>query len=437
MGEAKQMKVLDADIRSLVEPARVHRRVYIDEDLFQREMERLWKRAWVFVGHESQVQEPGGFLTTTLGIDPVVMVKDKRGEIHVLYNRCGHKGAKVTNKPCGKTPMFRCPYHGWSFNLDGSLNTTPHKVGYADTGFDKTDPEYHMRKVARVGNYRGFVFASQVDEGPDLETFLGDTKATIDNVLDRAPEGRVEIVGDSLRYMHDCNWKMFIENLNDGVHPMVAHASVGDACRRLISQLPEGAPLPTEAEIVFPFGSSYEFFDKMGVSVMPYGHSYMGGQSSIHQDYSDVPGYWDSMVARHGEEGARRVLAQNRHNTTIYPSFTIKDAIQAIRVARPVAVDKTLIETWHFRLIGAPEEMLHRTITYSRLINSPASMVGPDDWNCYARIQEALHSSGNEWVDLHRYLNREEMHEGNITRAPGTSDLSVRNQYQAWLDYMA
>jgi len=333
--------------------------------------------------------------------------------------------------------MFRCPYHGWSFNLDGTLNVTPHKVGYENTGFDKSDTAYHMRKVARVESYRGFVFASQVDKGVGLEEFLGDAKATIDNVLDRAPAGEIEIVGQPLLYMHDCNWKMFIENLNDGVHPMVTHASVGDACRKLIGKIPDGAPLPAEAEIVFPFGSSYQFFDDMGVSVMPYGHSYMGGRSSIHQDYSDVEGYQDAIIARHGEKKAHDVLAQNRHNTTIYPSFTIKDAIQAIRVARPISVNKTLVETWHFRLIGAPDALLHRTITYSRLINSPASMVGPDDWNCYSRMQESLQSGSSDWVDLHRYLGREEVREGDIIRAKGTSDISMRNQYKAWLDYMS
>ncbi len=228
---------------------------------------------------------------------------------------------------------------------------------------------------------------------------------------------------------------MFIENLNDAVHPMVAHASVGAACRRYMEVHEPDAP-PPEAEIIFPFGSSYEFFDKMGVTALPFGHSYMGGTSSIHSSYSDIPGYYDSLVARHGEAKARAVLSQNRHNTTVYPSFTIKDAIQAMRVVRPIAVDRTLIETYHLRLEGAPDALLHRTITYSRLINSPASMVGPDDWDCYRRIQEGLASDALDWVYLGRYLGRENEAEAG-RRAPGTSDLSARNQFRAWLDYLA
>jgi len=231
---------------------------------------------------------------------------------------------------------------------------------------------------------------------------------------------------------------MFIENLNDAVHPMVAHASVGKSARQLLASMPEGTEYPPEAQIIFPFGSAYELFDRMKVSTMPLGHSYMGGKESIHSDYSDVPGYMDSLIEGHGEDKAKSVLSQNRHNTTIYPSFTIKDAVQVIRVARPISVDKTLVQSWHFRLKGAPDELLHRTITYSRLINSPASMVGPDDWDVYKRMQECLHSDSADWVDMHRHFGRDELVDDmpGMKRAQGTSDLSVRNQYQAWVDYM-
>jgi benzoate/toluate 1,2-dioxygenase alpha subunit len=173
----------------------------------------------------------------------------------------------------------------------------------------------------------------------------------------------------------------------------------------------------------------------MGVTGLPYGHGYMGGKVSIHTAYSDIPGYWESMVKSYGETRAKEILSQNRHNTIFYPSFTAKDAIQAVRVVKPIAVDKTIIETWHFRLKGAPDEMLKRTLLYSRLINSNASMVGPDDWDCYTRMQIALKSNSKEWVDMRRGLGKEEV-TNNVRRSFGTSDLSFRNQYAAWLEYM-
>mgnify|MGYP005841080349 CR=1 FL=1 len=422
-------------IKGLVEPARLHRDVYIDPVIFDMEMDRVWRKAWIYVGHESQIPNAGDYITTTVGSEPVIMSRDKQGAVHVIYNRCAHKGAKVTERPCGHVQGFRCPYHGWTYKLDGVLQGVPARSGYADTGFDMKNPQFHMQHLAQVDSYRGFVFACQSSDSPDLKTFLGDAAATLDNMADRSPEGELEVAGPPLQYVHDCNWKMWVENLNDAMHPMVAHGSVGDSARRYAASLPKDAPYPREAEIIFPFGSSYKFFDEMGVTALPNGHGYMGGEMSIHSSYSDIPGYFEAMVKAHGEDRAKNILSQNRHNTIFYPSFTAKDAVQAVRVVRPIAVDKTIIETWHFRLKGAPEDMLKRTILYSRLINSNGSMVGPDDWDCYARMQESLSSQSYEWVDTRRGLGKEEKLNGK-EKSFGTSDLSFRNQYRAWIDYM-
>ena len=121
-----------------------------------------------------------------------------------------------------------------------------------------------------------------------------------------------------------------------------------------------------------------------------------------------------------------------RHNTVYYPSLTIKGAIQSIRVVRPIAVDKTVIESWTFRLKGAPEALLERTVTYNRLINSPFSVVGHDDLHAYRAIQKGLHASGNPWVSLQRDFDPAEIGQAEVT-ANGTSEISMRNQYRAWV----
>ncbi|UCG72063.1 MAG: Rieske 2Fe-2S domain-containing protein [Chromatiales bacterium] len=423
-------------IRDLVREDRVHRDLYVNPDVFDLEMDRIWSRAWIFVGHDSQVPNAGDFYATEIGREPVIMVRQTNGDVRVLHNRCAHKGAKLTGRPQGNCKGFRCPYHGWTYKLDGRLAGVPARKGYDNTPFDMKDPRFSLAPVAQADSYRGFVFATLDPNAPPLPEFLDDAAATLDNIADRAPEGEVEVAGPPLRYLHNCNWKMFVENLNDAMHPMVAHASVGNAARRYVAEQPEGTEYPPEAEIIFPFGSSYEFFDKMQVTALPHGHAYMGGELSIHSDYSAVPGYWDAMVKSYGEERTKKILSQNRHNTIFYPSFTAKDAIQAVRVCRPIAVDKTMIESWHFRLKGAPEQMLKRTILYSRLINSNASMVGPDDWDCYTRIQEGLVSDAKVWVDTSRGLGREEAVGDGRRKSFGTSDLSYRNQIQAWLEYM-
>ncbi|MBW8907244.1 MAG: oxidoreductase, partial [Betaproteobacteria bacterium] len=163
---------------------------------------------------------------------------------------------------------------------------------------------------------------------------------------------------------------------------------------------------------------------------------FSGVNFSIHSSYSSVPEYEAAMKRAYGEERAHKILGTVRHNTVYYPSLTIKGAIQSIRVARPLAADKTLLESWTFRLKGAPDALLERTITYNRLINSPMSVVGHDDLHCYRAIQEGLAASGNEWVSLHRNFDPAEVEARELT-CNGTSEVSMRNQFRAWQEFMA
>ena len=430
------MALSNQELDALVEPTRIHRRVYTDPGIFDLEMERIWGGAWIFIGHESQVPDSGSYVTLQMGKMPVVMVRDRGGEVHVLYNRCGHKGAKLVDKPCGNTGNgFVCCYHGWSYRLDGRLIAVPHMSGYEGTGFDKNDPQYSMQKVERYESYRGFVFASRDPGAPDLKTWLGGAGDVLDNLCDRSPEGEVEVAGGVLRYRHECNWKMFIENLNDTMHPMIVHRSVVDAANDYIRTLPEDSARRDEAEIIPPFGASYRNFEDTGITGFPFGHHYDGGKSSIHADYSVDPDYEAAMLEAYGPERTREILTFNTHNTLYYPSLTIKSAIQNIRVVRPIAVDRCVIETWSFRLKGAPDSLLQRTLLYSRLINSNGSMVAPDDLVAYRRMQEGLQSAASDWVEMHRNYGRDE-DLGDRRRNTGTSDLDMRSEYAAWRHYM-
>jgi len=428
------MSYTQEEIASLVQPTKVHRKVYTDPEIFDLEMERIWARTWIYIGHESQVPEAGNYITLNYGKIPVVMVRDNNNDVHVLHNRCGHKGAKLVDKPCGRIPAFRCCYHGWRFRLDGKLLGVPFMQGYEGTGFDKEDPQYSMQKL-RSESFRGFVFATMSEHIPDVRTWMGGAADVMDNLCDRAPEGEVEAAGGVLRYEHECNWKMFIENLNDTMHPMIVHRSVVDAALDYIKTLPPDSPRRDEAEIIPPFGASYEVFEETGITGFRYGHHYDGGRTSIHSAYTLDPQYEAAMLKAYGKERMHEILSFNTHNTLYYPSLTIKSAIQNIRVIRPIAYNRTIIETWSFRLKGAPDSMLQRTLLYSRLINSNGSMVGPDDLTAYFRIQEGLESLASDWIEMHRNYGRDQVLEDRVV-GKGTSDLDVRTQYNAWREFM-
>ena len=138
-------------------------------------MEQLFANTWIYVGHDSQVPKVGDYYATTIGTQPVIMVRDAPDSVTVLHNRCPHKGTRITGDTCGNVGrFFRCPYHAWTFRLDGSLAGVPLKSGYDNTGFADGHAARGMTQVRHVHNYRGFVFGKLSDIGPGFEEFFGE-----------------------------------------------------------------------------------------------------------------------------------------------------------------------------------------------------------------------------------------------------------------------
>jgi hypothetical protein len=124
-----------------------------------------------------------------------------------------------------------------------------------------------------------------------------------------------------------------------------------------------------------------------------------------------------------------------RHNTVYWPNIMVKGPIQALRLFKPIAVDKTLVESWTFRLVGAPDLLLERTVMYSRLINAPTSVVGHDDLEVYERAQQGLHSRGRDWINVGRLYDPAEKGTKNVV-TNGTNERQMREQFRAWLKYL-
>ncbi|MSQ65390.1 MAG: oxidoreductase [Limnohabitans sp.] len=423
-------------VRALVQPDRVHRDLYINQEIFHLEQTHFFANTWNYAGHESQIPDAGDWISNDIGGRPLLVVRQADGSIKAMMNRCAHKGSRLVSAPSGNTGKhFRCPYHAWTFKTDGSLLAIPLRNAYENTRLNECESGKGLTGLTHLRTYRGFIFLKINDAGPDFETYFGDSLSSIDNMADRSPQGELEIAGGCLRFMHHCNWKMFVENLNDTMHPMVAHESSAGTAKAMWADKPSDMEKPMAIEQFAPFMSDYKFFDDMGIRTYDNGHSFTGVHFSIHSKYKALPAYDQAMQARYGAEKTAAILGIARHNTVYYPNLTIKGAIQSIRVVKPIAVDRTLIESWTFRLKGAPPELLQRTAMYNRLINSPFSVVGHDDLHAYKGIQAGLQASGNEWVSLHRNFDESEIRGGEITTG-GTNELPMRNQYRSWSRYM-
>src|SRR5690625_1695217 len=272
-------------IASLVQNNCVHRDVYLSPELFELEQKFLFARTWNYLCHESQVPNPGDYFNSSIAGQPLLAVRHSDDTVRVMMNRCAHKGSTIVSARSGNTgKFFRCPYHGWAYNTDGSLRAIPYKKGYEGTCLNECLASKGLFKLKNVRNYRGFIFVRISEDGPEFDDYFGSVLTSIDNMVDRAPGGEVEISGGCLRYTHDCNWKIFIENQNDTMHPMVAHESSAGTAKRLWEGQPENEATPMVIEQLVPFVNDYDFFDKGAVRVFANGHCYGGEKGGIHDD---------------------------------------------------------------------------------------------------------------------------------------------------------
>ena len=430
-------------IAALVRPGRVHRRVYTDPAIFTLELERIFGSAWIYVGHESQVKNPGDFLATRIGQKPLLLVRDAAGQIQLLHNQCAHRGAMVVASAGGNSPEFRCCYHGWTYHLDGRLKAAPLLNDYP-AHFDPKDPETGMRRVPRIASYRGFVFGSLADDGPSLTDYLGYMTTSFDDMVDRAPDGELEAAGGVFKHTYKGNWKLYLENLCDAAHPLFTHQSSIDAASQQSDDVHSDGSGEIAIRQMRQNGAPYSFWEaNVGIWTYPNGHSFLG---DYHDDAKLVAALKDpvfrdyiaAMEAKKGKEQTRKILELRRWNSNVYPNLSFMSQFGQLRVVHPVAVDETVVHTYCFRLRGAPARMFENAISFANTVNGTGSLVLTDDLEIYNRIGLGLQSAGPEWLEIGRGYQADmtDEHSGRRGRN-STSEIFIRNMFDAWLGYMA
>jgi phenylpropionate dioxygenase-like ring-hydroxylating dioxygenase large terminal subunit len=432
------------DLAKYVEPDRVRREVYTDPAIFELEMQRIHERVWIFCGHESQVPKAGDYYQVQVGRQPMLMVRAGDGSVNVLYNRCPHRGNMMCGDRKGNAgDFFRCSYHAWTFQHDGTLRSIPMMdSGYAGSKIGKENPDCSMKRAARVENYRGFVFASLAKDGPTLKEFLGNAIVAFDDMCDRAPEGEVEIVPNCFRVIQHSKWKIFLENQLDALHPSVTHQSTGRAAHEVEKEIAKRTPkgeAPLSYHMLSAFATvTIEKWDAFQTLNYPYGHCILTGYMGLRPQDPDTLAYDKIMIQKYGQKRFEQIVGVNIHHVLIYPGLSVQSQLQQLRAVRPLGVDRTLTEIWHFRLKGAPEAIYRRSLAYYNLVNSPATLVNADDLENFWKCHQGLSSQGGDWVSFARHLGRDIEKSGVVETAPncGTSEAPMRNQMKAWAEYL-
>src|ERR1700694_6297102 len=199
---------------------RVHRSAMTSPLVHRAEIERIFAKSWLYVGHESEIPEPGDFVRRPVGGRPVFMVRGaKTGNVNVFHNTCTTPGALVCRQDSGNSKVFQCFYHAWTFDSEGQLKGVPDRDAYGGgANFD----ELGLKRVSGGGSYPGFVFASFDPDIVDLPTYLADAKDYIDLVIDGCG-GAVEIVRGTHQYSFAGNLELWVEHSVERPHGK-AHA---------------------------------------------------------------------------------------------------------------------------------------------------------------------------------------------------------------------
>lgn len=196
---------------------------YTDPQVYAQEIERIFcGESWAYVGLSAEIPQPGDFKRVTIGDRPVVMNRDEHGDIHVFVNRCAHRGVALCRTPAGNVKQFVCPYHLWTYDLQGNLRGVPFHRGLKGQGgmpADFSRAEYGLEAL-RVTVRHGVVFASFSPHVEPFEEYLGPTMLAY---FDRVFDGReLKLLGYTRQHIAS-NWKLMFENIKDPYHATLMH----------------------------------------------------------------------------------------------------------------------------------------------------------------------------------------------------------------------
>ncbi len=415
-------------LREWVRPdeGKVLNRTYLDPDLYRQEIEWIWKRSWLFAGHDSEVAAPGDYITRTVGTVPLIISRTAQGEVAVTINRCMHRGALVCNQECGNASTFQCAYHGWAYNNSGDLVGVPYQKAYG-ADFDKS--RHGMRVPARVSTYRGFIFVSYTPEGPTIEEHLGNAREVLDRYIDISPTGRLRLDAGYNRIQLDCNWKMYVENSSDNYHNNFVHVSayMTPPARKIASAISR----ETSKGLVWALGNGHSYLDFRAEELV---QGLQLRSASAAADEEDERQYVAALEARVGPEKAKSLLSEGPPTLFIFPNLFVIQ--QDVRRLEPVSATKSHLYQHPALLDGAPESINRQRLIRHETAYGPAGFVMADDLEVFGRAQRAVDQTPDDWMLLTRGISREEHCANGALRGHVTDETAMRGMWREYLKLM-
>ena len=410
------------ELAALVKSDRVHTSLYTSAEIFDVEIDKIFSNTWIWVAHESEIPDSGSFKSSVVGTQPVIVVRDRKGNINVLLNRCRHRAATVCEHQSGKTNNFVCPYHGWGYGLDGALRGVPHPESYADT-LDKAN--LGMIRL-RTESYAGMVFATFKDDIESLVDFLGPAKKWMDLFMKQGGGYPIQAT-TAHRFRFPGNWKIQLENTTDGYHFPIVHKS-------FLSSVDK----QTEEMLNFVDGSGFVEDLGNGHSVMVMIPELIDLEENLD---APIPDRFVELaqVLRdegHAELEVRRIVRAVGgcgFNLNLFPNVACSMAF--FRVLQPISVKETEIHHVVITMKGGPEAANQARLRMHEHFQGPMGFGTPDDSEAWERVQRGSSAGDDLWIMLNRGLPGEVTTEDGL-RSDVSAETGMRAAYQKWKEYM-
>jgi p-cumate 2,3-dioxygenase alpha subunit len=376
---------------------KVPRRAFVDADVFEAERRLVFDRCWLYVGHASEIDAPGRFVTRSVGGRNVIFNRDATGRVNVFMNTCPHRGATVCRERVGTAKHFQCFYHGWVFGADGTLKDQPGKDSYCE-GFN-ADGGGNLVAAPRHEEYRGFHFIAVDEDIVDLPTYLGNAKEYIDLVADQSESGMV-IVGGTQEYSLRANWKLLVENSIDGYHAATTHSTYLDYLKGTAGALAAAPLLGVGRDL----GNGHAVIEYTAPWGRPIGQWIPAWGDEAKGEIRKIV---DGLAARFGAERAQRIALNNR-NLLIFPNLVINDIMAiTVRTFYPLAPNALNVNAW--ALAPAEESEWARKSRLESFLEflGPGGFATPDDVEALQHCQRGYDNMREVgWNDISKGMGK-------------------------------
>jgi p-cumate 2,3-dioxygenase alpha subunit len=411
----------------------VNRDAYRSAAVFDKEMKTVFARCWLYLGHESEIVEPGDFVTRRIARREILFTRGRKGEPRAFFNSCMHRGVAVCRQKSGNRKTHTCPYHGWVYSLEGKLVNYGMAGGYDQE--HNARGQYNLNQVARLEEYRGFFFINFNAEAVRLSDYLADSRDIIDLVVDQT-EGAQEIISGMHEYVIKANYKYLAENSYDGYHGIPTHEtyfrflerrlkeSGGDVegFNRLIADYPSGGR-------AWGLGNGHGIFEALVPNGRPvaYWTPAWGPEAK-----TEIDAIRARLLAKFGAQRASRITDLHR-NMVIFPNLVINDHVAiTVRAFQPEAVNRMRVTAW---AMGPRDESpLLRKFRLDNFLTflGPAGFATPDDNEMLELAQAGCEGSPVEFSDLSRGMSEDKNPDMMRATGPWTSEQQMRAYWTQW-----